>query len=217
MDLSLNTRSLQPGYTLGPARPVVCGRHGKLVTFFASQKNDAPMGCESLLEADYCVYLEYLPSIISYKAQPYTVYFRDPALRYTPDFMATLDDGRQVLYEIKSNSGGRDLRWQQRRARIEELLGINGLNFEYVEEHQFRHPILLDNLRTLYHFGFNGIASHVLSIIRLLRKQPDQHATIGQLIQLGARQEDVTFALFHQFLRCNLQLPLDLRSKVWAD
>jgi len=217
MGLSLNISNSQPGYTLGPARPVVCGRHGKLVTFFASQKNDAPMGCESLLEADYCVYLEYLPSIISYQAQPYTVYFRDPALRYTPDFMATLDDGRQVLYEIKSNSGGRDLRWQQRRARVEELLGINGLNFEYVEEHQFRHPVLLDNLRTLYHFGFNGIASNVPSIIRLLRKQPDQHAMIGQLIQLGARQEDVTFALFHQFLRCNLQAPLDLRSKVWAD
>jgi hypothetical protein len=217
MGLSLNTRSPQPGYVFGPAKPVVSGRHGKLVTFFASQKNDAPMGCESLLEADYCLYLEYLPSVISYRAQPFTVYFRDPALRYTPDFMATLDDGREVLYEVKSNSRGRAPRWQQRRARLEELLGINGLSFEYVEEHQFRHPILLNNLRTLHHFGFNGNPCNTPSTVRLLLQQPDQHATIGQLIQLGARQEDVTFALFHQFLRCNLQHPLDLRSRVWAD
>jgi hypothetical protein len=216
MDLSLNISSAQQGYTLGPARPLVSGRHGKLVTFFASQKNAASMGCESLLEADYCMYLEYLPSIIRYQAQPFTVYFRAPALRYTPDFFATLDDGRQVLYEIKSTCGGRDPRWQHRRARLEELLGINGLDFEYVEEHQFRHPILLTNLRTLYHFGFNGTPSRVPSIIRLLRQQPNQQATINQLICLGALQKDVTFALFHQFLRCDLWHPLDLRSKVWA-
>ncbi|QQX57097.1 TnsA endonuclease N-terminal domain-containing protein [Pseudomonas chlororaphis] len=216
MSPSPRVSSLPPHLTFTPARRVVSGRYGRLVTFFASQKNNGPVGCESLLEADFCVYLEYLPSIINYQAQPFTICSQAPDLRYTPDFIATLDDGRKVLYEIKSNSAGRDPKWQERRACLEQLLGINGLNFEYVEEHQFRLPIVLDNLRTLYHFGFNGKPTGIPPIIRLLLRQPDQHATIGQLVRLGAPQEDVTFALFHQFLGCNLQHPLDLQSQVWA-
>jgi hypothetical protein len=204
-----------PDFTIRPSRTVVSGRRGSLVTFFASQKNRAPVGCESLLEADACLYLEYLPEVISYEAQPYTIQFTAAGLRYTPDLLANLVDGRQVLIEVKSESAGRDPRWQQRHAWLADLFGTYGLHFQYMEEHTFCPSRVLDNLRYLYHCGYHGSAAGGQEIIRILR-QSGQSATVYQVMALGGKQCDIAYALFHQQVRCNLELPINLNHEIWT-
>jgi len=209
-------REPQSGYTLEPAKPVVSGRPRKLVTFVASRKNNVSIGCETLLEANFCIHLEYRAAIINYQSQPFTIRFAESSLRYTPDFLATLVDGSQVAYEVKSCAGDRDSKWRVRRGVLEELFSRNGLMFEYVEESQFCQPIMMQNLHCLYHHGYAGNLARVPHILRLLRQQPGQSAPLETLLELGVPQADLTCALFHQRLFCNLLRPVNLRSRVWC-
>lgn len=209
-------REPQSGYTLERPKPLVSGRHRKLVTFVASRKNNVSIGCETLLEADFCIHLEYRAAIINYQSQPFTIRFTGTSIRYTPDFLATLVDGSQVAYEVKSCAGGRDSKWQARRGMLEELFSRNGLVFEYVEENQFCQPVIMQNLRTLYHYGYGGKLARVPHILRLLRQQPQQSAPLETLLELGVSQADLTCALFHQRLFCNLLRPINTRSQVWC-
>ena len=205
----------QAGYTLKPSKPLVFGKPCKLVTFVASRKNQVSIGCETLLEADFCIHLEYQPAIASYQSQPFTICFSESKTRYTPDFLATLVDGDQIVYEVKSCAGARNRRWQTRRAVLEQLFSRNGLRFECVEERQFCQPVQIHNLRTLYQLGFNGNLASVPSMLRLLNAQPQRSASISFLMKQGISQADITCALFHQRLHCNLQRPLNLLSRVW--
>ena len=203
------------GYTLEPSKPLAFGKPRKLVTFVASRKNQVSIGCESLLEADFCIHLEYQAAIAAYQSQPFTICFTGSKTRYTPDFLATLVDGDQVVYEVKSCAGARNRRWQSRRALLEQLFSRNGLRFECVEERQFCHPVQMQNLRTLYHLGYNGSLANVPYMLRLLREQTQKTVSIRFLLKQGVPQADITCALFHQRLHCNLQRPLNLLSPVW--
>ncbi|MFJ4256831.1 transposase [Pseudomonas monteilii] len=206
---------LHAGYALEPSKVLKFGKPRKLETFVASRKNGNSIGCESLLEADFCIYLEYQPAIAAYLSQPFTICFSGSRTRYTPDFMATLVDGSQVIYEVKSDAGARNRRWGIRRAVLEQLFSLNNLRFECVEEHQFCHPIQIQNLRTLYHLGYHGSLTRVPYILRLLSKEAQKSTSIAFFLNHGISQADMACALFHQHLHCDLQRPINLMSRVW--
>jgi len=216
MALESCLRDDQADYRLVPAKAITSGRHRKLVTFVASRKNGVSIGCESLLEADFCIHLEYLPNVMTYQAQPFTITFAESSLRYTPDFLATLADGSQVVWEVKSDAGGRDLRWQNRRAAIQALFSRNGINFEYVEQHQFHDPITMHNLHVLYHHGYCGRLSRAPALQKLLQRQPHQSDSLANLIELGVSQADLACAIFHRQVFCDLKSPLNRHSQVWC-
>lgn len=215
MNSCSNVPESDGGLTLTPPRPIVSGRHARLVTFFPSQKNKGAIACESLLEASVCLLLEYLPWVAAYQAQPFTLRFSNPVLRYTPDFLAVLDSGRKVLIEVKSESGSRNPKWRQRASILEQLCGRHGFDFYCIREHHFAPPIVLDNLRYLYHRGFDSSDVSSLKVIRVL--QEIEHPTpIDYVVGKGVAQADIARALFHQCIKCNLRVPIDLRTKIWS-
>ncbi|WP_256204597.1 MULTISPECIES: Tn7 transposase TnsA N-terminal domain-containing protein [unclassified Pseudomonas] len=203
------------GYTLEMPKPLRFGRSRKLVTFVASRKNQVSIGCETLLEADFCIHLEYQSAVAAYQSQPFTIRFSKSKTRYTPDFLATLVDGNQVVYEVKSDAGARNRNWQIRRAVLEQLFSQNDLRFECVEQCQFDHPVQIHNLRMLYHLGYDGNLARVPYMLRLLQEQPEKCASIAFLLKHGVSQADLTCALFNQQLHCHLHRPLNLLSWVW--
>lgn len=59
--------------------------------------------CESILEGDVVLLLEYSPGVLSYKEQPALIHYWDgeEMRAYFPDFEALLSDGSRVHLEIK--------------------------------------------------------------------------------------------------------------------
>ncbi len=78
---------------------------------FASLKNRASLTLESSLEFDACFHFEYSKSVSAFEAQPIGFYYQyyGKSLPYTPDFLASSADGKQIYYEIKYSKEACDL------------------------------------------------------------------------------------------------------------
>lgn len=68
-----------------------------------SMKLDRMVECESILEGDVALLLEYSPGIVSYQEQPTLIQYWDgeQMRNYFPDFEAVLLDGSRIHIEAK--------------------------------------------------------------------------------------------------------------------
>lgn len=196
--------------------PIRRGKYGRLVTFFASVKNHGPMACETLLEADFCLYLERWHQINSYQAQPFTLRLADENICYTPDFLALCGaKNTVVIYEVKSRTGATDSVWLRRRATLENFFDAHQITFRVVEEDDIRPNGVIINLRYLYHVGYDG-TSHSDEVVRKVVQQlPDQHSTIAYLVQIGVAEQAIAHALFHDCIQVDLHRPIQRNSRIW--
>src|SRR5690606_9776099 len=79
-------------------RKVNKSRSGLGVNFFPSLKNKAMMPCESKLERDSCLELEFNKSVIAYRVQPFTIQLSSSET-YTPDSIQLNDLGGYIVRE----------------------------------------------------------------------------------------------------------------------
>ena len=87
---------------LSKARQLVTRSGGRGRGRFPTSKASAPQPYESQLELQAMRVLELASSVQTFTSQPARMRLADaPALKYTPDLAAVLNDGRQCLLEVK--------------------------------------------------------------------------------------------------------------------
>lgn len=135
-----------------PARTLGRGRPGKQIVHFPSLKNEGVIVCESRLEADFCLWLEYDRDVVSYRPQPETVSLivDDKAYRYTPDVLAISFTGVEKIWEVKPHGVYRWPAYLRKMIVAEEYFAAQGRDFELVTDSVIRCQPSLRNLRWLY-------------------------------------------------------------------
>ncbi|HDS1769538.1 Tn7 transposase TnsA N-terminal domain-containing protein [Pseudomonas putida] len=190
------------------------GRHGSRVTIFPSKKNGAPLMCESLLEAAFCLELERRADVASYKIHPYTLNFKNSKYRYTPDFEVTYTSGAQQLIEVKNDESFECIRTKSRLLRITDLLAENDCLLECLPMRCFYNAARAINLDYLYHrsYSSNGLADRAIQ--DHLSKQ-GQATPIYKLLENAFNSIEIAHALFYRAVECNLRKPITVKTLAW--
>ena len=127
----------------------------RMTSFFPSHKNDAMVPSESLLESEYCYYLELSPQVARYESQPFRLCYRSHGKprRYTPDFLVIPTDEarRPLVVEIKL-----DVRLTpDLLARLDEVrqeFSAEGYDFLLVTDAFIRQQPLFWNVKWVHRF-----------------------------------------------------------------
>ncbi|MFJ2526428.1 hypothetical protein ACIOWB_25225 [Pseudomonas capeferrum] len=190
------------------------GRHGSRVTIFPSKKNNAPLMCESLLEAAFCLELERRADVTCYRIHPYTLTFAHRKIRYTPDFEVTFASGAQQLIEVKNDQSFDCQKTKARLLRIVELLTEHDCLLECLPMRHFYDETRTTNLNYLYNRGYNSDGLADTAICRHIAQQGNQ-VLLKQLIKTPFEPTDIAHALFYQVIECNIRKAITDETAVW--
>ncbi|MDB2386164.1 TnsA endonuclease N-terminal domain-containing protein [Shewanella sp.] len=139
---------------------------------FASLKNRASLTLESSLEFDACFHFEYSKSVSAFEVQPigfYYQYYGKP-LPYTPDFLVSSADGKQIYYEIKYSKEARDPEVKERLKHKQQSCIEQGLELRLITERQLRKGPLLNNLKLLHRYsGDSKYSTQIEWVLALIR------------------------------------------------
>lgn len=202
--------NLQVTVAVAPSR----GRHGRRVTQFPSRKNDRVMGCDSLLEADFCLLLERNPNIRSYTTQPCTIELLTPRSRYTPDFEVIYQSGKIAHYEIKHDNKYNSSRNVARRHLYEPIFTECGSFLKTIKQTEIQQAGADSDLKKLYWYSFGAVAAQANLLAKSLPTTAEEARTIGELLGRGYRMQEIAYALFYRMLFRVDTGPLHLGSKI---
>ncbi|MGY1449381.1 hypothetical protein ACW582_19710 [Pseudomonas chlororaphis] len=192
------------------------GRHGSRVTIFPSKKNNAPLMCESLLEAAFCLELERRADVARYQIHPYTLSFIRAKIRYTPDFEVTFTNGAQQLIEVKNDQSFQCSKTKARLLRIVDLLAEYDCLLECLPMHHFYNAARATNLDYLYHRGYSSNGQADAAIRHYLAQQP-KAISLQQLLQTAFEPTEVAHALFYKAIYCNMREPITKETMLWLN
>ncbi|WP_416311297.1 TnsA endonuclease N-terminal domain-containing protein [Pseudomonas sp. W03] len=196
--------------TIAAARNVARYHYGKNVVLFPSRKNNCQVICESMLEADYCILLEYDTQVLKYQSQPETLTLIDfgEKLIYTPDF--SVEANEELFYvEVKPDRYGLPPKYHRKLRAAEQLLRDRGSTLRLLDSSDIRTHNKLCNLRILYSRSFNTSPeeyTYLVSRTQFLQK----HLTLAALLQqLPAVSCSAKYlAIFNGIFGADLNRPL---------
>ena len=194
--------------------PLTKGRPGSRVTFFPSRKNGGPVACGNLMQADYCVHLEYRPDVLSYQCRPPTLCCG--ALRYKADFLVALNRGPAVYLKFlpPGDQPGAFTRTQQQA--VEAMLRDRDLLFSWLASKDLPHALVSNNLRYLYHYSFGSSQRAARQVRAQVTALAEQRATFEALLASGATPADISHAIFLDELWINLEQPLTPQTMIYG-
>lgn len=179
-------------------------RHG-----VASYKNSRRIGCESNLERDLALLLEFSPNIVTFEEQPqrFLIPGIPASFHTTPDFAVTLDTGEIIMVEVKYMRKAIEL--SDRHEQIAEHL--SGLGFRYfvlTERHIRFSQTVLDNC--LYLKGFKSRKYHAVAELRDL--VPTRELTLSELIESVGDETIAAGLIAHQLVHHDFNKNLGPKS-----
>lgn len=190
------------------------GRPGSRVTFFPSRKNAGPVTCGNLLQADYCVHLEYRRDVLTYQCRPPTVC--GEALRYKADFLVVLHSGAQIYLKFLPSDDQPETLIRNQKQTVEAMLRDRGFLFHWLVPADLPHPMVSYNLRTLYHQGFGSCRRAAQQVRAHVAGLMAQRTTFEALLASGASSADICHAIFLDELRINLEQQLTPQIMIYG-
>ena len=135
-------------------------RRNKYVFNFYSNKNFCHIWCESVLESNYALSLEFDSSVTSYCSQPehFDVYGK----RYTPDFLVQYKSGLCEYIEVKHTCYMDEFFFRKHTLRQECVYALTKCTLKLISEKDI-HVVAVNNLRMLKRYLD-------ISVIHLLEK-----------------------------------------------
>lgn len=196
------------------ARNLLRCHYGKNLIFFPSRKNHCQVVCESLLEADYCLILEFDQCVTKYQCQPEAVNFIESGktINYTPDFLVNTDE-ESFYVEIKPDRNSLSPKHEKRLSAAEIQLQQRGEKLLLIDANDIRPPHRLQNLRILYSRSFNVRPeeyTYLVSRVHFLKS----HVTLATLLrELPAVSYSAKYlAIFNGVFSFDINRPLTLDS-----
>jgi hypothetical protein len=200
-----------------PARIVKKGRFGAHIVHFPSLKNGRVVVCESRLEADFALGLEFDQSIESYLPQPekISVWVDSVAQSYTPDFRVLCLDGTLRLIEVKPDAASENLRLQRLFAEVRKKEARQGRRFDVVYANDIRTEPRLGNMKWLY------ARAHTIwpRALEAVRERLERHGQETTWARLGCASNpaligSVARLLLYGEIDVDLNAPLGPDSKI---
>lgn len=205
---------LSPPLELHARSTLKKGRAGSRVTFFPSRKNGTTIVCGNLMQADFCVHLEYRRNVDTYHCRPPVM--RRGRVRYKADFLLTLDDGAAVYQRfLLPNDQVYGLSAEQQQV-IEMMLVDQGLSFDWLTPANLPPVLSTFNMRYLYHHSFGGSRRGASKVRKYVLSLTDRQATFEALLASGATTHDISFAIFSDQLRIDFQQKLTPQTTVYG-
>ncbi|WP_448646207.1 hypothetical protein [Pseudomonas mohnii] len=190
--------------------------YGKHLLFFPSRKTHSQVICHSVLEADYCVFLEYDPSVVSYCSQPEAlpVTVNGCYGQYWPDFRIETVD--QTFYtEVKFGFDELSTRVRSKLIAAKSLLQARGTELLFADVDTIRAGTKLSNLKFLYFHSFN-VSVDEFGGCRSLLSALDYPVSLRTLLShpAGVRERAIYRAMFERLLVYDLNERLTLDTYI---
>jgi len=200
-----------------PVRQPPRRRRQNFIVNFPSLKNGRSIECESVLESSYCIWLEYLPSVISYYTQPHTFTWVDESKRYhyTPDFFVLLENDESYFSEVKHDFA------KQRQSRLDKLASFQrlcmqeGWTFHRQNQENLTSSSLFQSIKTLYSRSRHVDEQQELHFRNYSRNRI-WPTTLGELIadKAGPNDSTIYYYLFTKRLTADLTQRITLSLRV---
>lgn len=178
------------------------GMWSKSIHYFYSLKNQSYCWCESMLERDALLLMEFDDDIEAYKTQPISIQYKNSSgkiSRYTPDYLYKRKSrARPGFHEVKMAARVDD-------ELINKLALVNvrikkayGTQLEIISDTEIRVGRRIDNLMALY--SYRRLDINNSDAVRLLNNMPSEFC-YGDLIdhakRLGAKNVTPLALLAH--------------------
>lgn len=203
--------------TVEPSRTLKKGKYAKHIVHFPSLKNGKVVVCESELEADYCVWLEYEESVVEYAPQPGTFSFtvKGALTWYTPDFQVTYDTGEIKYIEVKPDHIFEDAGYLQKIEEFKRIAKKEGYRFVLVTERDIRVQPKLRNLQNLYNRLHLVTDSEVAYTLDSLKSSPTG-ITLRALLSspFPPSMKSIARCVFTRLISADLDQPFTLDSRI---
>lgn len=204
-----------------PSKKFRTGEYGKLITYFPSRKSGAMVPCESLLEADFCLYLEYSTRVRRYSRSPVQFILKGESktsIRYTPDFLVTFNDHdgdrSSIFHEIKPDILWAEGKDKKKIERFQTVLAEYGLQLQVTLESDFRLPALMANLAYLYHASYGYSETGVNQVVHQVTQSPQHCLSPRQLLSMPEAPAscDIAAAIFLKRIHINMKRFFNINS-----
>ncbi|MCO6413236.1 MAG: TnsA endonuclease N-terminal domain-containing protein [Thiogranum sp.] len=123
---------------------------------FFSKKNNRSIWCESHLERDAMLRLEFDDTVVGYNGQPISFVYRTqagPEARYTPDLLIERVDGSFTFQEVKPAQYANCPEFRDKIARLRmHIRHRHNASLEVVTDVEIRVGEMIDNLNLLYRY-----------------------------------------------------------------
>lgn len=199
-----------------------------------SEKLGRNVEAESFLEKQYLFYIDKLPEVKWFDAQPLTIHYQDAAGRtrpYTPDvlveFIQKVGSSSFTLYEIKYRQ---DLQryWKDLKPKFKAAIQVckeKGWRFKIMTEKEIVTPHL-KNLEFLFHFSRSKspvegeVRQAIYGALKKLR-----HATVEEVMAFLYSDLDNKLSAYPVLWRMiedgtlsvDLMEPLTVKSELWFE
>lgn len=170
-----------------------------------SKKLNRMVECESMLEGDIALLLEFSPGVLSYQEQPELIQYWDgeQMRAYYPDFEALLVDGSRIHLEGKSSRKLTRQRVADKYRAIATHYQNTAVQFRIVTELDCQREPLRSNLRRLNYLRTKLMGEPLPSLGELtvlLGQMPITLATLETILGVEVTQR----LLAHGCLLCDL-------------
>lgn len=190
--------------------------YGKHSVYFPSQKNQTQIVCDSALEADYCVLLEFEAMVERYQSRPgiFKVNVEDHILDYTPDFLVETSE-LDYYTEVKPDFAKLSERVKSKLQAASRYFNNLGRPLRFADEYTIRRAEYLRNLKYLYLHSFKvgkdegGDCMRQLEVVTFPIRLGDLLAKSN-----GPSTRSVYKAMFDRFIIFDLNQPLTATTKL---
>ncbi|WP_137808047.1 hypothetical protein [Pseudomonas sp. G(2018)] len=189
---------------------------GKHSVYFPSQKNQRQIVCDSILEADYCILLEFDSKVECYNARPgaFNICVNGEAQDYTPDFITETSESLYYT-EVKANFEKLSSRVKIKLDAASHYFSSMGYSLKFADENTIRKGEILKNLKFLYLHSFNVGKDELGDCARQL-EAITYPIRLGDLFAMGNRPSvrSTYKAMFDQSLTFDLNKRITLNTLI---
>ena len=192
------------------------------IIHFTSVKCNEIKFCESKLEYDRLLALEFDPTVKFYEAQPSPIpYTHENGLvtRYTPDLCVTLINDIRHIEGIKPFKRSIEPHMLRKHALIKEQYSELGFDFKVITERDFDIGASIANYRKLYRFLTEPPSLDLIQ--RFTREFPSFRCSLHQLRQeMQCRKyepHELNLLMAHGYVQFNFQLEINDNLEVFCN
>jgi len=196
------------------------GTWSKSIRYFYSMKNRTRFWCESLLERDALLQLEFDDGIEAYKAQPMSFTYKninEKESRYTPDQLVKMKSDKSFIFrEVKVGSRVDELVREKVEWISQHIHRVYGSRLEIITDDQIRVGSSINNFNIIY--PYKRICVERVKIHEVEKSLPYAFSFL-ELKEVSGYlkcRDSIPFALLaHGILKFDYSMPLNDQSIIY--
>ena len=204
--------------TLHGNRKIWKGLPNKNVVLFPSVKNQSLMPCESKLEAEHCLAIEFERNVMSYRTQPLTIRLNAKE-SYTPDVVIADESGKYTFREIKFSGSLQSNKLNDRLTKITSVFATAGFRFEVITEKLLNLFPVCQHRNYLYRsarLNFHQLqVNEALAVINTAGPDFTLQAFRNECQDLGIHPLIADWTIFHGYVQFDINQPINELTFIW--